>query len=118
MNRRQFSPIQVECHDAVGAQLVRVEELVDRADDAAHLVVQRGELGVRAARLLERLAELALGPLRAVTSVIAPCTNSRPSEARSGRSRTHIQRSTPVPVADPVLVVDGTAGRAAAARPR
>src|SRR6185437_10886776 len=45
---------------AVGTQRVRVEELVDRADDTAHLVMQNGELGVRAAGLLERLAELTL----------------------------------------------------------
>ena len=80
---------------SVRAQLVRVEELVDRADDALHLVVQRGQLGVGVARVLERLAELALGPLARGDVRHRAMHEQAPSAVRSGRSRTHIQRSTP-----------------------
>ena len=81
--------------DAVDAQLVRVEELVDRADDTPHLVVQDGELGIRAASLLERLAELTLR-LLAGGHVGHRAVHEQPTVGRAlGPLRTQTQRSHP-----------------------
>ena len=100
--------------DPVRAQLVRVEQLVDRADDALHLIVQQRELAVRGARVVERLAELLLDALARRDVRHRPVHEHAAVEGRLGTLAHPDPALESVAVADPVLVVDGASGEQAA----